>query len=529
MSCCNNIYPESDLRRWESCDSVQLANADNYYTKKEVDDLLDDIVVSGDGITADEAQDLIDSSLSDYYTKEEIDAGFDTVNNELTKKLDASAYTPTDLSQYWTSAETAAVIEDNEYVISQAINELKYTKQDALVSGENIKTINGISLVGEGDIQIGSGGTTDLSNYYNKQETNNLLDNKLDASAYTPTDLSGYWTSGETQDAINAATSGIPSSATIEGLRSDVNALSGEVQDKADKSEIPSLNGYATEQWVQNQGYLTQHQSLSGYATEQWVQNQGYLTQHQSLSGYATEQWVQNQGYLTQHQSLDNYYSKSQVDALISGLQAQIDELTTALSECCTGQTGETQARIGAVIYSSAANAIMDVGSSGEIERIVIESGGTYYPSAVGNDTFPMPKAGNNRANIYLVNGTTTLGATSKWRSSAVNYNFSGATDVTRIGQNCFKDSPYLQTLTLPSSVASIADHAFDNCPSLARLNILAETPPTLEYYSEGYDAIKTLMTDNANVVVYVPSTALTAYRSATGWSAYSSRIQAIQ
>ena len=143
MSCCNNnIYPDCDLKRWETSYSVALANADNYYTKKEVDDLLDDIVVSGDGITADEAQDLIDSSLQDYYNKDEIDAAFDTVNDELANKLDASAYTPTDLSQYWTSAETAAVIEDNEYVISQAINELKDTKQDALVSGENIKTIN---------------------------------------------------------------------------------------------------------------------------------------------------------------------------------------------------------------------------------------------------------------------------------------------------------------------------------------------------------------------------------------------------
>ena len=30
-------------------------------------------------------------------------------------------------------------------------------------------------------------------------------------------------------------------------------------------SQIPSLSGYATESWVKNQGYLTQHQDLSGY------------------------------------------------------------------------------------------------------------------------------------------------------------------------------------------------------------------------------------------------------------------------
>ena len=37
---------------------------------------------------------------------------------------------------------------------------------------------------------------------------------------------------------------------------------------KADKTEIPSLTGYATELWVQSQGYLTEHQSLADYATK---------------------------------------------------------------------------------------------------------------------------------------------------------------------------------------------------------------------------------------------------------------------
>lgn len=46
---------------------------------------------------------------------------------------------------------------------------------------------------------------------------------------------------------------------------------------------IPDLTGYATEEWVEEQGYLTEHQSLEGYATEEWVGEQGYLTEHQSI------------------------------------------------------------------------------------------------------------------------------------------------------------------------------------------------------------------------------------------------------
>jgi hypothetical protein len=49
-------------------------------------------------------------------------------------------------------------------------------KQDTLVSGTNIKTVNGESLLGEGDIVIN--GETDMSNYYTKEEANTALNSK---------------------------------------------------------------------------------------------------------------------------------------------------------------------------------------------------------------------------------------------------------------------------------------------------------------------------------------------------------------
>ena len=79
-------------------------------------------------------------------------------------------------------------------------------------------------------------------------------------------------------------------------------------------SQNQDMTGYATQQWVRDQHYLTEHQSLSGYATEQWVREQHYLTEHQSLSGYATEQWVREQHYLTEHQSLSGYATQQWVN-----------------------------------------------------------------------------------------------------------------------------------------------------------------------------------------------------------------------
>lgn len=173
--------------------------------------------------------------------------------------------------------------------------------------------------------------------------------------------------------------------------------LANDVQASLNKADtaIQSLDGYATEQWVTNQGYLTEHQDLSDYATKedvekvtsifttdengiyftdehgnvfmrydnngfdtikvndhfkglvadqvltsgstyavsskavyQWVNNQGFLTQHQSLDGYATQQWVTNQGYLTQHQDISGKEDKIGItvySASTSSIQLQMN------------------------------------------------------------------------------------------------------------------------------------------------------------------------------------------------------------
>lgn len=52
------------------------------------------------------------------------------------------------------------------------------------------------------------------------------------------------------------------------------------------------------------------------------AQELGALTEHQSLNGYATETWVNNQGYLTQHQSLTNYALKSEIPTIPTNVSA---------------------------------------------------------------------------------------------------------------------------------------------------------------------------------------------------------------
>ena len=88
-------------------------------------------------------------------------------------------------------------------------------KQDALVSGTNIKTINNESILGSGNITIsgGSGGnpTVELT----QAEYDALVSaGTVSADTYyiitdaTPIDMSNYYTSAQTDSAISAATSG---------------------------------------------------------------------------------------------------------------------------------------------------------------------------------------------------------------------------------------------------------------------------------------------------------------------------------
>ena len=96
--------------------------------------------------------------------------------------------------------------------------------------------------------------------------------------------------------------------------------IKGDISKQTDLVELTTDLDTSIKGWVNEQGFLTEHQDLSGYAlkseipsldgyaTQSWVTEQGYLTEHQSLDGYATEQWVNNQ--------LTNYTTNSDFTSL---------------------------------------------------------------------------------------------------------------------------------------------------------------------------------------------------------------------
>lgn len=70
------IDRECEFDKWSVCCTTQLADADNYYTKKQVDN----IVIEAGAVTPDIVSGMIDSAISgkadidDVYTDAEVDA-----------------------------------------------------------------------------------------------------------------------------------------------------------------------------------------------------------------------------------------------------------------------------------------------------------------------------------------------------------------------------------------------------------------------------------------------------------------------
>lgn len=214
---------------------------------------------------------LNNSGENDYYTKEEIDEKLDEI----------VAGGEIDLSNYYKKSEV-----DNLLLAKADKSELS-TKQDTLISGENIKTINGNSLLGSGDITITGSGDVDLSNYYNKVEVDGKLDTKLDTSTYNSdkstfalkTELSNYLTTSnaaETYQPIGDYLTEIPSEYVTdtelsESLNNkvDVTAYTADKSTFALKSEIPT--DYVSDSDLANYALKSEIPDTSNFATTETV------------------------------------------------------------------------------------------------------------------------------------------------------------------------------------------------------------------------------------------------------------------
>lgn len=91
---------------------------------------------------------------------------------------------------------------------------------------------------------------------------------------------------------------------------------------------------------------------------------------------------------------------------------------------------------------------------------------------------------------------------------------------VMAINRHAFEDCDHLESITIPSDIQTIGEQAFYDCDNLTSVTVEATTPPSLGASAFGNTP--------SNLVIYVPSESVNAYKVASGWSDYKNQIQAI-
>lgn len=204
---------------------------------------------------------------------------------------------------------------------------------------------------------------------------------------------------------------------------------------------LPNLTGYATESWVNSQGFLTSS-SLDGYATQSWVTGQGYITAS-ALSPYLLSATAAAT-YLTQSNAASTYATQT----------ALASYLTTAVAS----STYQTLAGMSAYLTTATAST-------------------TYAPIAaavpVGGTTGQVLAKSSNAD--YALAWTTPATGSAVW--GGISGTLSAQTDLnTALGLKANTASPtFTGTVTIPAG-ASIAGYLTTSAASTTYAPIASPT-----------------------------------------------------
>lgn len=280
------IYPDCDLRRWEYCNnSVILANADDYYTKKEVEDLIDDV----SGMSPSEVQNMINDSIRTKADKSEVNelaiqvsgkaenSAVTEVNNTITAHTaNTSIHVTVADKTAWNAKLDAADVENffgavnydsnskriNFYNTSTGGTVLAYIDatdfiKDGMVSNVEIKEVagKGTCLVitfnsdaGKQAIEIPISEIFDASNFYTKTEVDAELSGKTDNSTFTAytsatdTVISGKASQSDL-DTLSGTVTAHTANTDIHVTTSDKTTWNGKQDALVNQVNIKSING----------------------------------------------------------------------------------------------------------------------------------------------------------------------------------------------------------------------------------------------------------------------------------------------
>lgn len=466
------------------CCQPVLGPVENYYTKHQIDKMIEDIEESGCCITADEVDEKIEDALEPYATEQWV--------------LDRHYITGVDLSDY----ATHQWVEDKHY----------------LTEHQPLKTINNQVISGTGNIEI-TGSSVVVDPTLNSGSTNPVansaitiaIDNKLDASAYTPIDLSEYATKQWVLNK-NYATNTVLLQ-HIQYLQDQINELQVRIEDCCTRT------GTTITRWVTMTGASDYMCSGTTKMTKE--------VQEQSTDGGVT--WTRTDYYrmgdtVLEYDSQDCGYI---VPMKFNGVQRRTSRVvnipcdgssTLTRNEVYNSQDYQLykQIEIGDCVTTIGENAFLN---QMYIERIEIPSGVTTIQHGAFADAGNLSGSGFTltlNEGLIIIADNAFYGMT----------NYSALTipnSVTTIGGNAFQLNE-ISVLTIGSGVTSIGDFAFARTTGITAtsITVLATTPPVIS-------SNNSRIFEGIDCPIYVPAQSVNTYKAATGWNYYADRIFPIQ
>ena len=273
---------EADLNLQQQIDGIEIPSLEGYATEEYVDNAVGGI-------------EFPETDLSDYYTKQEV--------NESQQAQDALIAGNTSAIEGEAQARA-----DADTALDAKIDAIEIPSLEGYATEEYVDTaIEGIEFP-----------ETDLTEYAKTayvDGADTLLQEQIDA-------LEAYDDAGIKQELADEVAAREAGDANLQG--------------QIDAIEIPSLDGYATEEWVSGQIEAIPETDLTEYAKTDYVdagdkglQDQLDALEIPSLEGYATEGYVDSaiDSIEFPETDLTEYAKTDYVDAADASLQQQIDDI----------------------------------------------------------------------------------------------------------------------------------------------------------------------------------------------------------